>query len=117
MGNYDFGLDLSSVNTMSVIAGWIREHTKVLEFGSANGRLTKYLKEEKNCCVTIVEIDAESGEDASEYAAKSFVGSEMGDIEKYNWIEPECEYDYIIFADVLEHLSNPKSVLENADNA
>lgn len=47
MGNYDFELDLKSVNTMSVINEWIKKETNILEFGPANGRLTKYLKYEK----------------------------------------------------------------------
>ena len=57
MGNYNFELDLKSVNTMSVINGWIQNDADVLEFGPANGRLTKYLTMQKNCKVTIVEID------------------------------------------------------------
>ena len=42
MGNYNFDLDLTSDNTMSVISSWIKRETDVLEFGCANGRLTKY---------------------------------------------------------------------------
>ena len=53
MGNYNFELDLKSVNTMSVINGWIQNDADVLEFGPANGRLTKYLTMQKNCKVTI----------------------------------------------------------------
>ncbi len=64
MGNYDFSLDLESQNTMFVINNWIQPNSQVLEFGSANGRLTKYLSEEKKCDVTIVEFDMESGKDA-----------------------------------------------------
>ena len=41
MGNYDFELDLKTRNTMSLINGWIREKSTVLEFGPANGRLTR----------------------------------------------------------------------------
>lgn len=112
MGNYDFELDLESQNTMSVINGWIEPESEVLEFGPANGRLTKYLAEEKKCAVTIVEIDAEAGSDAKQYAKKSYLGAEYGNIEKYYWEQTEDRYQYIIFADVLEHLRDPKTVLE-----
>ena len=112
MGNYDFELDLESENTMSVIAGWITPGSEVLEFGPANGRLTKYLSEGKQCKVTIVEIDEESGNEAARYAAKSFLGEEYGNIEKYYWTELAEHFDYIIFADVLEHLSHPEKVLK-----
>lgn len=77
MGNYDFELDLKSVNTMSVINEWIKKETNILEFGPANGRLTKYLKYEKNCTVTIVELDEESGKEAKQFATKSYIGKNM----------------------------------------
>ena len=113
MGNYDFSLDLESVNTMSVINGWIKEGSRILEFGPANGRLTKYLKEEKHCRMTIVEIDAETGKEASAYAEKAYLGDE-GDIEKFKWTWENDPFDYIIFADVLEHLRCPDRVLKEA---
>lgn len=75
MGRYDFELDLSTVNTMSIINGWIQPGSRVLEFGPADGRLTSYLSQEKNCDVTIVELDAESGAKAAKYAKNSYVGS------------------------------------------
>lgn len=110
MGNYDFTLDLDTINTMSIIANWITERSRILEFGPANGRLTKYLSEEKHCVLTIVEIDEASGREAGQYAEKSFLGKEKGDIEKYYWNDGD-KYDFIIFADVLEHLSHPREVL------
>lgn len=113
MGNYDFELDLESKNTMSVIAHWIRPESDVLEFGPANGRLTRYLAEQQKCNMTIVEIDEEAGKEAAQYARKSFLGEEYGDIEKGYWQQNETRFDYIVFADVLEHLRNPKKVLEN----
>lgn len=112
MGRYDFELDLSTVNTMSIINGWIQPGSRVLEFGPADGRLTSYLSQERNCDVTIVELDAESGAKAAKYAKNSYVGSPWGDIEKFCWLNPEEQYDAVIFADVLEHLHDPKTVLE-----
>lgn len=111
MGNYDFELDLESVNTMSVILQWISNNSQILEFGCANGRLTKYLKEKKNCQITIVEMEEEAGGQAQKYADKSYIGNERGNIENYIWLEGAEKYDFIIFADVLEHLSHPEEVL------
>ena len=112
MSKYDFELDLESNNTMKLINDLIDNSSDVLEFGCACGRLTKYLKEKKNCKVTIVEIDEEAGKRASQFAEKSFLGSNVGDIEKYIWCENlESKFDYIIFADVLEHLYYPEKVL------
>lgn len=113
MGNYDFELDLKTRNTMSLINGWIREKSTVLEFGPANGRLTRYLSDQKNCSMTIVEISGEDGKEAAKYAEEAYLGEEDGDIERYHWRATQKKFDYIILADVLEHLRNPKEVLRN----
>lgn len=65
MGKYDFDFELYDDNTLAWIAQTIEEGSVVLEFGAANGRLTKYLCETKKCTVDIVEIDEQSGKDAA----------------------------------------------------
>ena len=111
MSNYDCELDLTSRNSLSVLIDRIKQNSIVLEFGPANGRMTKYLKEKLNCKVYCVEIDADSANDASEYAEKMFVGS----IENYKWKQEfkTMKFDYIIFADVLEHLYHPEKALKS----
>lgn len=111
MGKYDFNLDLYDENTICWIAEKVQTASRVLEFGPANGRLTKYLKKDKDCLIDIVEIDEESGQSAAVYAEKAFLGTDKGDIEKYYWMDTKIKYDYIVFADVLEHLVNPDEVL------
>lgn len=108
---YDFDLDLASENSLALITKKIKPNSKVLEFGPAAGRLTKYMKEVLNCSVYIVEIDEQAAEKASIYAEKAIVG----DIENYTWLEEfkDIKFDYILFADVLEHLYNPKKVLKH----
>jgi len=84
----------------------------VLEFGCATGRMTRYMKEEKNCRVWIVEIDSEAYQIASTYAS----GGWCGDAEHTDWLEVFSgkKFDRILFADVLEHLRDPGRVLEMA---
>jgi len=117
MSKYNFELDMSSDNSNSVILKNIKPNSKVLEIGCAHGRMTKYLKEILNCKVTIVEKDIESGEIAKQWAETHYIGVN-GDIEN---IFPIMHmgllydtFDYIIFADVLEHLYDPKSVLKKS---
>lgn len=113
MGKYDFELELNTANALKLVDDLIMPGTDVLEFGCANGRLTKHLAENKRCNVSIVEIDQEAGLEASKYAVKSLIGMESGDIEKYIWTEAlESKFDYIIFADILEHLYHPEMALE-----
>lgn len=116
MSKYDFSLDMNSVNSNSCILKHIAPNSKVLELGCAHGRMTQYLKQNLNCEVTICELDDEAGKIAAQWADCSFVGSD-GDIEADNFFSQlKKSYDYIIFADVLEHLKYPFKVLNNCKN-
>jgi glycosyltransferase involved in cell wall biosynthesis/SAM-dependent methyltransferase len=108
--DYDFGLDLESRNSLSLLTQRVKEKSTVLEFGPAHGRMTKHLKEELSCQIYGVEIDAKAAKSASIYSEKIVVG----DIESYTWIEEleNIKFDYVIFADVLEHLRFPDKVLK-----
>jgi O-antigen biosynthesis protein len=112
---YDFILDMSTRNSNSVILNNIQPNSKVLEMGCANGRMTKYLKEELHCDVTIVEID-ESGYEAEPYSNHSLIGNEFGDIDSDLWYDTleSKNFNHIIFADVLEHLRYPYEALEKS---
>lgn len=114
MSKYDFVLDLNGANSLSLIIKHLSPNSRILEFGPANGRLTKYLKEKLFCEVDIVEYDEAAGQEAAKYALNSFVGKEIGDIEKYKWLETLKleKYNFIIFADVLEHLYHPEEVMK-----
>ena len=112
MGKYDFNFDLYEDSTLAWIAQTVKSNSTVLEFGAAHGRLTKFLTEEKKCCVHIVEIDQEAGTEASQFAEYAWIGAEAGDIESYHWTDSPIQYDYAIFADVLEHLRKPEEALK-----
>ena len=113
LGKYDTALDLETRNSLSLILEHMKPGTRVLEFGPAHGRLTRYLKETLGCEVDIVEIDGEAGQDAAAFARRACIGPESGDIEGGRWCRELAGsiYDYILFADVLEHLRMPGRVL------
>ncbi|MDY5577685.1 MAG: class I SAM-dependent methyltransferase [Lachnospiraceae bacterium] len=106
---YDFDLELVNSNSLLLILEQIKRNTTILEFGPANGRMTKYLNEQLNCSVYLAELDEASGKQALQYGKKLVVG----DIENYEWFEKyqDIKFDYIIFADVLEHLRDPQKVM------
>lgn len=110
MSKYDFGIEAVENNSAGMILKQIENNSVVLEFGCAEGRMTRYLKENKKCKVYIVEIDRDAFKNASNYAEDGICDN----IECLSWVSKfeKIKFDYIIFADVLEHLRNPQKVLE-----
>lgn len=106
---YDFDLDLSSNTSTGKMIEAIDSGSQILEFGPGNGRMTHYLVHEKKCEVDIVEFDQELYDHVMTFARSGF----LGDIESFGWEQTfdQKTYDYIIFADVLEHLRDPETVL------
>ena len=95
-----------------IIINQIVPGSTILECGSAAGYMTKWMKENLGCHVSIIEIDKQCYDEARIYAENGF----CGDLQGKEWFEyySEMKFDYILFADVLEHLSNPQEVLTRA---
>lgn len=112
MSKYDFDLDLSRNSSTGLILSKIKQGSAVLEFGCANGRMTRYMKEELGCRVCIVEYDRPAYEEAVNYAVDGL----CDDILSFKWTEKFSNqtFDAILFADVLEHLAAPEQVLAKA---
>ena len=98
--------------SVSIILNYIIPRTTILEFGPGNGELTKFLKEEYGCKIYTIEIDKELHDISKQYAVDSI----CCDADGLEWSKKfkNIEFDYIIFADVLEHLRNPQYVLLHA---
>lgn len=113
MGKYEYEISLANLDdSHSLILKDIKQGTTVLEFGPATGFMTKYMKEALHCQVYIVEYNQEDFNQAVQYAADGV----CGDLEEGEWLDKfsGVEFDYIIFADVLEHLRFPSQALKNA---
>jgi SAM-dependent methyltransferase len=107
---YDnFFIDMRDRRSHTVILAKIKPQSVVLELGCATGLMTDYMKNRLGCKVYICEIDKDSIEKARQYAE----GSWFGDLDTLEWVgafEP-LQFDYILCADVLEHLRSPEDVL------
>lgn len=102
---------ISQLKSASGVLQFVEPNSRVLEFGPAEGVATRYLKEVLNCKVTGIELIPEMAEIAKQYTEKMIVA----DIDADNWEkELEGEFDYILFADVLEHLRSPQGAIEKA---
>jgi methionine biosynthesis protein MetW len=97
----------------AIIVQWVHAHNRVLEIGCGTGTISVYLKKLKRCDVLAVESDATM---CAEARAQGI------DVLLMNIEEPATQtalaarapFDAIIFADVLEHLRDPLSILVHA---
>ncbi len=117
MSKHEVDYNIIDGSSHDKILRMVGQGSKVLEFGPSAGAMTKYLAEELGCEVYIVELDHEDFEKARRYAFNGY----CGDIETYEWeqnlieIGIEADYfDYVLFADVLEHLFNPQKALKRS---
>ena len=92
--------------SFEIISKIVRPNSKVLEVGCASGDLLLYLRDTKNCTCTGIEPNSNRALRAIEKDLNIFVGF----LDKYS-SSFYLSYDYLIYADVLEHLENPVSVL------
>lgn len=107
---YDSSIDLSIANTshtqLILLTG---NDKKVLEVGSATGYVTRALTA-RGCRVTCIEIDEAAAEIGAQYCERMIVG----DIERIDFSKTfgEERFDVVMFGDVLEHLIDPRGVLD-----
>lgn len=86
----------------------IRSGSSVLDIGCGRGGLGSYLQNQYGCQVTGLEIIAENYIHSSSILHKAY----LGDIETMDLSVLGSNFDYIIFSDSLEHMLEPKLVLE-----
>lgn len=110
---YNFPIEGKPGGNVGLILSHVDEGSTVLECGCASGYMTKYMKEQMGCDVSVVEIDDECIKKAREYANDWY----CGDLESdgwFNYYSTVGQFHQILFADVLEHLKDPLNVLRKA---
>ncbi len=108
-------------NALAFIVNSVTENSTVLDVGCAYGYVGEWLVKNKNCTVYGLDIDAESIEYVKkggfykglfnidlDYPENDKLKTEL---DKFNSLA-EGLFDFIICADVLEHLKDPASALE-----
>lgn len=97
-------------NLIEIMGEIPQPDVKILEIGCGMGATLGYLKNKyPDALVYGVELE----EEVALMAGKYLPGIISGNIEQMELPYPEGFFDYIIFADVLEHLHNPEQILHN----
>lgn len=110
MKKYSYELDITANNAPARMLRLVGQNKNVLEIGCSTGSQTRLMRNNLNCIVTGVEINATAAEEARPYCQQVIVG----DIEglDLNSAFGNARFDVITFGDVLEHLRDPRAVLE-----
>lgn len=112
MGKYDFRIDrIDPTTAHGKVLMQISKGSTVLECGCATGYMTKYMRMAMGCTVDVIERDLSALKVANQYARNAFLMDLQTDRIDEVLCGFEGKYDCILFADVLEHLVNPKDVL------
>jgi len=109
---YDANIDPTNANTSHVqVLDLVGTGKRVLDVGCSTGYLAQALAERDNT-VTGVEVDPVAAEAARPHLA----GLLVADLESIDLVAElgQGNFDVIVFADVLEHLTNPLRVLRQA---
>lgn len=100
-------------DSLTQIYNLIPANSRVLDVGCATGGLAYSLSQNKACCVVGIEFNPQSVavckkagifEEIFQYDMNNF---DLADFKKY-----QASFDYIVCADILEHLLQPKDVLQ-----
>ncbi len=110
--NYTRAWDVSTAgenDSLSKCYNMVGAGSTVLDIGCSIGQLGAELRQKKNCIVYGIEYNQEAADAAARVLDKVY----CLDVQALDFLEffPEKRFDTIIFADVLEHLSNPVEVL------
>lgn len=105
---YDYAIDPNGNDTANKVLRLVANGSSVLELGTAAGVMTRELHR-RNCRVTGIEFVPGMAEQAAQWCSAMHVADlEAFDLAGLEGIET---IDYVLAADVLEHLRNPGAVL------
>jgi len=99
---------------MSIVSEITKKNTLVLDVGCSEGYLAKYLNNSK---VYGLDYNEKAVEEARKFCIEAQV-IDLNDISKLpkTLFNKNLKYDYIVFADILEHVLDPEEVLRYFKN-
>ena len=106
---YAHEIDPTGGSAAAVLARMVEPGQRVLELGTGPGTVTRILHS-KGCKVTGIEMDPETLATCAPFCERTV----QANLEDPDWASPLAgeKFDAVICADVLEHLRNPRPLLQ-----
>ena len=95
-------------NEFQVIADLIEKDKKVLDEGSADGTLMKFLKDNKNTNIRGLEISKEKVQECIAKGLTVIEGNAEKDLKQF----PDKSFDYVVLSQTLQAFLNPEIVIQ-----
>ena len=97
-------------SSLSVLASLVRPGSTVLDLGTGSGALGQYLSNELGCSVDGITYNQAE----ADVARPHYRRIEVADLERCELaaLLEQARYDYVVCADVLEHLSRPERIVQ-----
>lgn len=107
-------LDPDSQDSLAKLARLVQPASRVLDLGAGPGVLGRYLVEQLGCTMDGVEGNPAAAAEAAPWYRRM----ECADLERINLTErfSGCRYDFVLCADILEHLRRPGDLLAQLIN-
>lgn len=116
--NYDYEVDFESDTAAAAVIRFVRPGSRVLEIGAGSGAISRHLVQRNQCELVALEHNPVSIEKLRKFC----VSVHQLDLNDDLWPEQlmnssdfdasKGKFDYVIAADVLEHLYDPWTVLK-----
>ncbi len=100
-----------STDAKEMIFNLIPKSSQVLDLGCWTGKLGEKLKNKKNCYVTGCDINEKALKIAQKRLNKTFL-VDLDEPDTFLKKGLSSKFDFIVAADVLEHLKNPNKILQ-----
>ena len=104
--------DTINPKIVSFILEEIGPHSRILDVGCGTGKLGRELKSKFNCHITGIDIDSEAAKLAQDYYDNIIIIDLEELIDNKKKFSLKEKFDFIIFGDILEHLTKPEIILE-----
>lgn len=111
--SYSYTFDIDDNSTASSICKFVERKTRVLDVGAGKGVIAFFLQDSYKCQVDAIEFNSDSIEHLRNNLENVYE-IDLNNADDLSNIPIADElYDYIILADVLEHLYNPWETISN----
>ena len=110
--NYEYEVNLKGESAAAAVIRFVKPNSKVLEIGAGSGAIAKHIVETNSCKVVAVENNPNSVEKLKKIC-DSVHALDLNNAEWPKVLSKTGKFDYVIAADVLEHVYNPWAVLKN----